>query len=244
MCTPCLGTLDQGMGNRMEILSKIAVAFAHGGIWMWPILALQIASIAIIVDRYISLYKNRKTSQLALANMFEEDIRRGQIDSVIEKASGLSEEPVARAVLAGAKAAKYLGGKDEIQGKMDEVLLHENSLIDKRTGFLTMIGNVATLMGLLGTISGMISSFASVAYASPAEKAALLAAGISEAMNCTAFGLIVAIPSLVGYAILQNRANSLNEDLNQGALKAFNWLSFSYEPVGFKSFKKDREANA
>jgi biopolymer transport protein ExbB len=229
----------------MEVLSKIAVAFAHGGIWMWPILVLQIASIAIIAERYISLYKKRKSSQLETANKFEEDIRRGEIDVVIEKATKLSQDhAVARAVLAGAKAAKYLGGKDEIQGKMDEVLLHENSLIDKRTGFLTMIGNVATLMGLLGTISGMISSFASVAYASPAEKAALLAAGISEAMNCTAYGLIVAIPALVAYAIIQNRANEINEDLNQGALKAFNWLSYSYEPVGFKSFKKEREANA
>ncbi len=170
---------------------------------------------------------------------------------MIEKAQSLSEEhAVARAALAGAKAAKHLGGKDEVQGKMDEILMHENAVIDRRTGFLTMIGNVSTLMGLLGTISGMISSFASVAYAAPAEKAALLAAGISEAMNCTAYGLIVAIPALMCYAILQNRANQINEDLNQAALKVFNWLSYSYEPVGFKSFRKtdakngSREANA
>lgn len=231
----------------MEFLTKIAVAFSHGGFWMWPILVLQVISIAIVIERFYALYKNRKANQLEIAKGFEEGIRRGEIEQVIEKANGMSNEhAVARAVLAGAKAAKYLGGKDEIQGKMDEVLMHENSMIDRRTGFLTMIGNVATLMGLLGTISGMITSFASVAYASPAEKAALLAAGISEAMNCTAYGLIVAIPALVAYAILQNRANMLNEDLNQGALKTFNWLSYAYEPVGFKSFKKngDREANA
>jgi biopolymer transport protein ExbB/TolQ len=230
----------------MEILSKIALAFSHGGFWMWPILALQVVSIAIVIERFYSLYSKRKLNQVATAAGFEESIRRGEIDTVINKAKTLApQSAVARAVLAGATAAKYLGGKDEIQGKMDEVLIHENSLIDRRTGFLTMLGNVATLMGLLGTISGMISSFASVAYASPAEKAALLAAGISEAMNCTAYGLITAIPALLCYAVLQNRANLINEDLNQGALKAFNWLSYSYEPVGFKSFKKgEHEANA
>src|SRR5690606_31754007 len=88
-----------------------------------------------------------------------------------------------------------------------------------------------------GTITGMIKSFAAVSYANPSEKATLLAAGISEAMNATAYGLIAAIPALVGFAILQNRANRLADDLNHSALKAFNWLSYSYEPIGFKSFR-------
>ena len=105
-----------------------------------------------------------------------------------------------------------------------------------------MLGNVATLTGLLGTITGMIHSFAAVAFANPAEKAALLAQGISEAMNCTAYGLIVAIPALLGYAILQNRANVLAEDLNHAGLKVFNWLSFSYEPIAARPSEKTRRA--
>ncbi len=162
-------------------------------------------------------------------------MRRGELDRVITKAQGAAPvEPVARAVLAGAQAAANFGGKEEIQGKMDEVLLHENSLLDRRVGFLSMLGNVATLTGLLGTITGMIKSFAAVAYANPAEKAALLAQGISEAMNATAYGLIAAIPALIAYAVLQNRANILAEDLNQAALKAFNWLSFSFDPVALR----------
>lgn len=206
----------------MEVMSKIAQAFDHGGIWMWPILAMQMASVAIIAERVYALFFKAKLNQSDIVQTFEDPVRRGEIDQVIERAQAASAlNPVARAVVAGAKAAKFLGGKEEIQGKMDEVLNHENSMIDRRTGFLTMIGNVSTLLGLLGTIAGMIRSFAAVAYASPAEKAALLSAGISEAMNCTAYGLIVAIPSLVMYAILQNRSNQLAEDLNQGALKAF-----------------------
>ncbi len=222
----------------MDLFTKIALAFEHGGFWMWPILAIQIASIAIMIERTYALFIKRKMNQHAVVAGFEDNVRRGELDAVIQKAHGQEQtSPVARAVVAGAKAAKFLGGKEEIQGKMDEVLIAENALLDQRTGFLSMLGNVATLTGLLGTITGMIKSFAAVAYANPSEKAALLASGISEAMNATAFGLIAAIPALVAYAILQNRANRLADDLNHSALKAFNWLSFAYEPVGFKNFK-------
>lgn len=222
----------------MDLFSKIALAFEHGGFWMWPILAIQVSSIAIVIERTYALFIKRKLNQHAVVAGFEDNVRRGELDTVIQKAQALeATAPVARAVVAGAKAAKFLGGKEEIQGKMDEVLIAENSLLDQRTGFLSMLGNVATLTGLLGTITGMIKSFAAVAYANPSEKAALLASGISEAMNATAYGLITAIPALVAYAILQNRSNRLADDMNHSALKVFNWLSFTYEPIGFKSFK-------
>ena len=219
----------------MEFFAKIGMAFHEGGFWMWPIAAFQVLSIAIMVERTFALYAKRKVNQIKFVAGFEDNIRRGEIDRVITKAQGASQsEPVARAVLAGAQAAANFGGKEEIQGKMDEVLLHENSLLDKRVGFLSMLGNVATLTGLLGTITGMIKSFAAVAYANPAEKAALLAQGISEAMNATAYGLIAAIPALIAFAVLQNRANVIAEDMNQAALKAFNWLSFSFDPVALR----------
>jgi biopolymer transport protein ExbB/TolQ len=216
----------------MEFFTKLAVAFEHGGFWMWPIMLIQVSSIAIMIERAYALYGRRKTNQTQFALGFEEAIRRGEMDQVISKAQAAATQfPVARAIAAGAFAAKNLGGKEEIQGKMDEVLLEENAHLDHRTGFLTMLGNVATLTGLLGTITGMIKSFAAVAFANPADKASLLSAGISEAMNATAYGLIAAIPALVAYAILQNRANRLAEDLNQGGLKVYNWLSYAYEPL-------------
>jgi biopolymer transport protein ExbB len=224
----------------MDMFTKISQAFEHGGIWMYVILAIQLFSVAIIIERTIVLFMKKKLNQTDIASQFEDDIRRGEIDSVINKSNNQSAtQPIAKAVLAGAKSAKFYGGREEIQAKMDEVLLHENSMLDRRTGFLSMLGNVATLVGLLGTITGMIKSFAAVSYASPAEKAALLAAGISEAMNATAYGLITAIPALVAYAILMNRANLLSEDLNQGALKVFNWLSYSYESVAFRPTGKN-----
>ena len=222
----------------MDLFTKIGMAFEHGGIWMWPILLIQLSSIAIVLERVYALFVRRSVNQATVAAGLEESIRRGELDAVLTKAQSLAaNNPVARAAIAGATAAKNLGGKDEIQGKMDEVLIEENAAFDKRTGFLSMLGNVATLTGLLGTITGMIKSFAAVAYANPAEKASMLAAGISEAMNATAYGLVTAIPALVAYAILANRANNLAEDLNHSALKIFNWLSYAYEPVGFKSFR-------
>lgn len=220
------------------MFESIASAFQGGGFWMYPILAINLASIAIMLERSYVLFLKRKVDQRQVADAFEDSIRRGELDTVIEKARGQEHSPVAKAALAGARAARALGGKEEIQGKMDEVLILENGLLDRRIGFLAMLGNVATLTGLLGTITGMIKSFAAVSYANPAEKAALLANGISEAMNCTAFGLITAIPALVAFSILQNRANRLAEDINQSSLRVFNWLSFTFEPAGFKPFRK------
>jgi biopolymer transport protein ExbB len=221
---------------EMDLLTKITFAFEHGGFWMWPILAIQLVSISIVLERSYALFFKRKKSEIAFAESLEDSIRRGEIDSTTSKAqAAVALHPLARAVIAGSAVAKNFGGREEIQGKMDEVLIAENSLLDLRVAFLAMLGNVATLTGLLGTITGMIRSFAAVAYANPAEKAALLASGISEAMNCTAYGLITAIPALVMYAVLQNRANHLAEDLNQAALKIFNLLSFSYDPVALRA---------
>ena len=224
----------------MEFLTQVAIAFQHGGIWMWAIMLAQLASIAIIVERSIALFGKRKVDQMDLVKTYEDNVRRGELDVVISKAELVkTSSPVARAIAAGAVAARNFGGKEEIQGKMDEVLLHENALLDRRIGFLAMLGNVATLTGLLGTITGMIKSFAAVGSASATEKAALLAAGISEAMNATAYGLIVAVPALVMYAVLQNRTNQLSDDLNKAALKLFIWLTYNFETVSTSKRKSN-----
>jgi len=220
------------MEADLGTISTIGKAFADGGIWMWAILAVQIVSIAIIIERIIALYVLRRPNQKQYAEKFEQDIRRGEIEAVINSAQRMRfVNPVANVVEAGAQAARDMGGRQEIQAKMDEVLLAENSKLERRTGFLAMLGNVGTLLGLLGTIVGLIGAFGSVASVNPVEKAALLTQGISMAMTTTAYGLIMAIPALVMFAVLQNRANRIAEDLNQGSLKIFNWLSFNYESI-------------
>lgn len=214
------------------MFTYITNAFEHGGIWMYAIMGVQIGSLAIIAERVYFLYFKRTGGQKKLTAHLEDDIKKGRLDSAISKAQQMSfSEPIGPVAQAGIQAAMNMGGKEEIHAKMEEMIAVESAALDKRTSFLSMIGNVATLIGLLGTISGMIKSFSAVSMANAVEKATILSTGISEAMNCTAYGLIVAIPALVGYAILTNRSNLLQEDLNQACTKVLNWLCFNFEPV-------------
>jgi biopolymer transport protein ExbB len=216
----------------MEFFTKTVQAFSHGGFVMWVIFAGQIISIAIMIERASALYMKRQLNNRALAKSFEDDIKKGRLEAVMNRAQllGASGNALGKTILAGTQAAYHFGGKEEIQSKMDEVLLSEASALEKRTGFLAAIGNIGTLAGLLGTIIGLINSFEAVANSNPVEKANLLSQGISMAMHATAYGLIMAIPALVMYAVFQNRANALAEDLNQTSLMVYNWLSYSYEP--------------
>ncbi len=215
----------------MSFFNSLSQAFTSGGVWMWFILGLQIVALGIILERVVALYVRRKPTQKRNVLNYEKGIRQGDLETVMTTAQQNTIEPINRTVMAGTQAAMNFGGKDEIQGRMEEVILEETEQIEKRTGFLAMIANVATLAGLLGTITGMIKSFAAVSSANPMEKATLLSNGISEAMNTTAFGLIVAIPTLLIYSVLANRSQVLTDDLNQAALKAYNWLSYSFNPM-------------
>lgn len=217
----------------MAFFTNIIAAFGHGSFVMWIIFVGQIFSIAIIVERIYALYVSRTLGNKKIARQFEDDIKKGKLEAVIAKAQKLSakDSAIGKVIVAGAQAAQARGGSEEIQSKMDEVLLAESSAVEKRTGFLAAIGNIGTLAGLLGTIIGLIDSFAAVSNVNHAEKAALLSSGISMAMYATAYGLLVAIPALASFAILQNRANTISEDTNQTALMIYNWLTYSYEPT-------------
>ncbi|KHD87038.1 MAG: gliding motility protein [Bdellovibrio sp. ArHS] len=227
----------------MEFLLSLGRGFTSSdAIWMWTILAAQIVSIAIIAERAFALFGARKTNQKELSKVLAEDIRSGNLEKALRRSLQMgTKEPLGVVAAAGIQAAMDMGGKEEIQLKMDEVLLEENSRVEKRIGFLAMFANVATLLGLLGTITGLIHSFAGISNANPAEKATILSQGISLAMNTTAYGLIVAVPALIMYAVLQNRASRLTDDLNKGALNLFIQLGFHYEPV---STSKEVPANS
>ncbi|WP_413574465.1 MotA/TolQ/ExbB proton channel family protein [Bdellovibrio sp. HCB290] len=223
----------------MEFLMSLGRGFTSAdAIWMWTILAAQIVSVAIIAERSIALFMNRKVNQKDISKTIADDIKSGNLDKALRRSMQLGlTQPLGVVASAGIQAAIDMGGKEEIQLKMDEVLLEESSRVEKRIGFLAMFANVATLLGLLGTITGLIHSFAGIANANPAEKAAVLSQGISLAMNTTAYGLIVAVPALIMYAVLQNRATRLTEDLNKGALNLFIQLGYAYSPVSDKKEK-------
>jgi len=121
-----------------------------------------------------------------------------------------------------------------VQAAIDEEALRELPKLERRTGYLAMLGNVAPLLGLLGTITGLIKSFGAVAAADPAEKSAMLAKGISEAMNCTAYGLIVAIPALVAFSIYQGRTQKLSDDINETSVSVLNLIVTNRDKLNLK----------
>jgi len=214
--------------------------FAQGGIWMYPIMLAQIVSVAIIIERVFALYVNRSINARRLVQHFEEDIKRGDMDRILTRAKSFGHKPLGTLAKVGVQSTVDLGGREELQLKMDEILIEEAGRVEQRLGYLSMIANVATLLGLLGTIVGLIKSFASISSADAAEKARILAEGVAEAMNATAYGLIVAVPALVAFAFLQTRANNLTEDLNKAALRMYIWLGFNVENIPLKKARGSR----
>jgi biopolymer transport protein ExbB len=120
---------------------------------------------------------------------------------------------------------KFNKSDEEVQSAMDEASLREMPLISKRTPYLAMLANMATLFGLFGTIIGMIKSFAGAANADPSTKSSLLAEGISEAMNCTAWGIGVALIALGGYAFLNGKTQQLTDDINEVTVQIVNLVT-------------------
>lgn len=223
------------MDAQASFFGSIVNFFAVGGFWMFPIFAAQVVSLAIIAERVIRLYVQRSPDLRGQTGLFENDIKKGNLERVILQARSFGKGNALRGVVeAGAQAALNMGGREEIQAKMDEVLVREQSKLEARVEFLAMLGNVGTLLGLLGTIVGMIRSFASLGTADQMTKAAMLASGVSEAMHATAYGLIMAIPALVMYSVLQNRVNKLSDDMTQAALRIYNLVAFHYDSVPSK----------
>ena len=143
----------------------------------------------------------------------------GNIQGADKVCSG-NPTPVTRIIQAG--LTKFNRPDNEVQAAMDEQALHEIPKLEARTGYLAMLGNVATLVGLLGTILGLIHSFAGVAGVDPSMKATLLAKGISEAMNCTAFGLVCAVPALLWFAVLNGWTQHTLDDINEVSVQVVN----------------------
>ncbi len=192
--------------------------FKEGGWGMWPILFWSILTIGIIVERALYLFGSSINKEVFLATM-QKCILAGDVAKAVKMCSA-ANAPLARIVQSG--LVKVNRPDEEVQAAMDEAALRELPLINKRTGYLAMLANLATLVGLFGTIGGMIKSFASAGSAAAADKASKLAAGISEAMNCTFFGIGSAIIGLIFYAYLQGKTQALTDDINEVTVQVVN----------------------
>lgn len=199
---------------------ELAKAFEGGGFMMWPILALNLVSWAIAFERMFALYIATAENKHELLSGIQKHVLRGDVNAAIRFLGSQKQGPLARIIKAG--LMKVNKTDKEVQAALDEASLREVPYIEKRTGHLAVIANAATLVGLLGTIIGMIDCFGGVANADPAMKAIILSRGISEAMNCTAFGLLTAIPALLMYAMLQARTQHTIDAINESVVSSLN----------------------
>jgi biopolymer transport protein ExbB len=195
-------------------------AFKEGGWGMYPILILCIITIYLTVERALYLAKS-KIDVDKLMSLVKSQIVAGNIRGAISTCES-TPTGVTKIIAAGLRKAEVGSSEHEIQQGMDEEALRELPKIEKRTGYLAMLGNLATLAGLLGTITGLIKSFASVAGVDPSMKATMLSKGISEAMNCTAFGLGTGILGLAAYAVLNGKTQHILDGVNQASVEALN----------------------
>jgi biopolymer transport protein ExbB/TolQ len=203
--------------------------YQDGGWAMWIILFWLICAVAIIAERAVYLFGASINKEVFLATM-QKCILAGDVAKAVKMASA-ANAPLARIVQAG--LVKVNRPDEEVQAAMDEAALREMPKINKRTAFLALFSNLAMLSGLFGTITGLIKAFGAVGGESvdPSQKARILAEGISEAMNCTAFGLISAIISLTGWAIMNNKSQGLEDDINEASVSVLNLVVSNRQKV-------------
>lgn len=199
-------------------MGAISEAFKEGGWGMYPILVMFLMIVWIAVDRFLYLSKS-KVDVDKLMSLLKSQIVAGNIRGAISTCEA-TPSPLTRIIAAGLRRSG--GSEHDIQQAMDEEALRELPRVEKRTGYLSMLGNLATLAGLLGTITGLIKSFAGVAGVDPSMKATMLSKGISEAMNCTAFGLGAGILGLATFAWLNGKTQHILDGVNQGTVETLN----------------------
>src|SRR3989338_685859 len=203
----------------MEILAGF---FKDGGLFMYFILVVSIVGAAIMIERGVVLIYKYNVNGRALWDRVSKFIEEGDVDKAKVLCNG-SSVPLFRILNAGLLASN--NSEKEVQNRIDEVTLEIIPSIDKRVAYLATLANIATLLGLLGTIQGLIQAFSAVASADPSQKAALLAGGISIALYTTAFGLIVAIPMLIMYTVLQAKTHKIIDEIDEFSVKLINILN-------------------
>jgi biopolymer transport protein ExbB len=207
----------------MDTYQLVVRFFQAGGLFMYPIAAVLVIGLAIALERWLVLtsarYTNKRAFDAAMVLVKKQDF------GAVIAAGNTSTVPMSRIVAAG--IARFSGNRrrDDIESAMEEGVMEALPRLEKRTQYLATLANVSTLLGLLGTIIGLISAFAAVAIATPAEKASLLSSSISVAMNTTAFGLISAIPLLLLHSVLQTKTTEIVDSFEMACVKVLNTLA-------------------
>jgi biopolymer transport protein ExbB len=206
----------------MGIYSMVAF-FQKGGLFMYPILFVFVAGMAITVERWVQLNRIRGMNR-KMWNMLHPILAKGEFDkarAIINKDKSIISQMLGM----GLARMGVVRRREDIEIAMEESMMEIIPQLERRTPYVALLSNIATLLGLLGTIMGLIEAFTAVANANPAEKADLLSASISVAMNTTAFGLMSAIPLLLFHAKLTSTTGQIVDSLEMASVKALNSIS-------------------
>ncbi len=203
-------------------MGAIAEAFRTGGIWMYIILATSIFAIGIVIERFIFLFFKYSINAEAFMAQVQKLVMANNIDRAIKLCNAAPNAALPRVIKAGLTRANK--GEVEIQNAIEEATLEVVPKVQKRTASLSALANIATLLGLLGTIIGLIEAFEALEKATPENRQRLLARGIALAMNTTAFGLIVAIPTMVAHLILSGTTKKILDEIDMYSVKLENLL--------------------
>ena len=213
----------------METFNSLIKFFQTGGAFMYPILFVLGLGIAIALERYIVISKSqlsmRKTWGRLLPLLETHDYKAAM--SLMSR----SKSQLSTVLTYGFNRMSSAQRRDDIEAAMEEGMMEVMPPLEARTHYLATFANIATLLGLLGTIIGLIQAFTAVANADPAEKADLLSASISVAMNTTAFGLIAAIPLLLMHTVIQTKTSKLVDNLEMATVKCLNLITTKKKPA-------------
>ena len=201
-------------------MSTVVRFFQEGGPFMIPILLVFGFGIAIAIERWTFLTMSGASNR-ALWKKIVPFLKAGNFQEAAAHTSK-SKAAIGSILTYGLYRVKSARRRDDIEKAMEESLMEVLPRLEKRTHYSATLANIATLLGLLGTIIGLIAAFTAVAEANPAEKADMLSASISTAMNTTAFGLMAAIPLLLIHALLQTKTNALVDSLEMASVKFLN----------------------
>ena len=207
----------------MDTLYAVLRFFQSGGVFMYPILLVLAIGAAITIERYIYLTLVRSRNKGVWKRVLP--LLEGGKYAAAREVILHSNAGVSRILGYGLNRAEHQGSGEEIQMAMEEGLLEVVPRLEKRTHYLATLANIATLLGLLGTIIGLTEAFSTVAAADPADKANLLSASISIAMNTTAFGLMVAIPLLLIHAVMQTKTSEMVDTLEMATVRLSNLIA-------------------
>jgi biopolymer transport protein ExbB len=204
-------------------MDAIMKFFQTGGVFMYPILIVFAFGLAIAIERYLKLTMVRNANR-GMWNKLHPVLMEGDFDTAREMTEE-NKSTISRLLNTGLELQGAVRRRDDIEIAMEETMMEIIPQLEKRTPYIALFSNIATLLGLLGTIMGLIEAFTAVANANPAEKADLLSASISVAMNTTAFGLMAGIPLLIIYVVLTSKTGEIVDSLEMASVKTLSIIT-------------------